>query len=502
MADVRQYDNFSGGINQRLSGWVSESNEYQSFFYADDIENFNVGPEGIEKAKGFTSQLNSALAGKIQGIFEFKGITLVAADGKIYTVSAGVATQVHSGANTSAYWISCEYGGSLILCNGVDAPVKWNGSTVATISMTDPDTIWNSAKPIMATEFRGRLFYIGDATNTDRVYTPASGTDNDFTVANGADAFDVSKGFGGKVIGARAFSSDMLVIYKERCIRRLSGSTPFGSSGDPFAILPITDQVGCLAPRTIVVFDKEHFFLSQRGLMTLSATDRFGDVDVNFPSYLTPTLIKEINFTSAVVYNANAEYIPLENRVYLFVPTGSGTTNTKGIVYDPTTRSTITRSGINASAIAEVNKRLWHGDYSGQVYAHNDVNNYDGSAYDACWKSKIVTHSGAGTYKRYKKLVLVAEGEGQSSFIVRYSVMVDGLEVGQQDTKAIGGGSLWDSFQWDIDLWDGAGQAIQEIKNLGRGRALKIEIYSNSLNDSIKIRQMWLEYEAFSSRKG
>ena len=167
MAETRQYNSFEGGINNSLPPYIIESDQYESFYWAEDCINMSLRQEGIIKDEGYTSILTANLGAAGQGLFSYNGDLLACAGGKIYLIdpTAGTSTEKHTGANATAFWDATAYANVLVLCNGVDSPLQWNGTTVTSIAYTDPNTVWNSAKPKGSAEFRGRLYYWGDPTN-------------------------------------------------------------------------------------------------------------------------------------------------------------------------------------------------------------------------------------------------------------------------------------------------------------------------------------------------
>lgn len=502
---VREYTDFTGGINKQIAEFVAEEKDLQASYWCDDVLNMAVGTDGIVDMEGFSQVLSSALPDKVQGLFEHNGDLLAAADGKIYTVSGSTATQKYTGLDISANWTATEFNELLILCNGADNPMQWNGTTVATVSMNDPDSIWNGFKPSVSAVFRGRMFYAGDPAHPHDILTPRPGTHNNFeSSGNNVDRIAIDPGYGGKIVAIVPFTDNALIIYKEKAIYRLTGDTPFGGQGEPFAILPISgdEQIGCLAARTVIQVNKEHYFLSSRGLRKLSTTDKFGAIEPEQPHYVVTELINGINWTSDVVSNAVAVYIPAEDHIYLTVPYGASTTNDYTLVYDVTRGANMRRDGIRANAYVIKNRRLYHGDYSGNLYLHGNIQTEAGNAIQSYWKSKWITHSGISTLKRYNRLTLLVNHNGQGDFVIKWSILQEGKGITQQETLTAGGGALWDSAIWDITAWDDGGINELTLRHLGKGRAIKLEVYNAASGQRVRINQINLEYDVLSTRKG
>lgn len=500
------YTDFSGGVNQQLPPIIldGEQGKYPSgVFFCEDILNWEASEAGLLKHEGYASVLNTAFAGGAYatGKFDWNGtlITCTSA-GKIYSVSGGVATEIFTGNTAGAYFYQAvEFLGVLLLMNGINSPVQYNGTTATTVTFTDPNAIWGGATPQGAAVKQGRIFYWGDPTLPHRVYAAVPGQYNDFTVASGADAFDVDKGYGGVLTGIAVQTDQIMVIFKQDAVRRLSGTEPVSGTDDPFIIRPVTDALGCIAPRSVVNVGQDIYFLSSNGLRSLSATDKYGNIAVGQPSLLIQDTVN--TFNRAAYSNACAVFNEADNSIYLSVPTGSSTTNEATLVYDVITNTMQPRTGFSVACWGYVGNRLYHGDYAGQIYRHGGINSYNGTAINGFWKSKFIAHDGM-TLKRYKRLIIYFEGDGDTSLGIRWGLLRGESQNNATAVAGITGGSLWDSAVWDQDVWDGSGNNVFDTKNLGRGRAIKLEFLNNGLAERPKIRQINLLYEVLGVNKG
>lgn len=513
----RTYTNFAGGQNNNAGEYASpvieDAGDVEALMFAEMSYNWDMAENGLIKYPGDDDVLSSALSGTpaITGLYDWKGTFIMTAGTKVYTVSGGAPTQIYTGVTAGKFFTFTEWdNGSgteiLIMCNGEDTPLYYDGTTCTTITFTDPGTIWNSAKPKGASVFRGRVFYWGDKTKTHRVYTPRPGTHNNFDNSTSeVDAFDVEAGFGGKLTGIKALTDDFLVIYKERCIRRLVGTEPFGSTVDPFELRNVTNEFGCIAPRTIIGNDIEHYFMAEDGLRQLKPIFSYGDIDPNQPTYPIQDLMNTLNYTTAAIQDSCAVFHKPSRQIWLSVPYGASSTNNKIIHFDVITRGNAPRKtdDIKAASLAVFNRKVYHGSYAGQIYKHGDNNDFHGGINNAQWESKYIAHGGIGLRKIYRELRIVAESDGVGDLIAQWNVMKANNTFSGASTQNVStSSSLWGSMVWGVDTWGGSSISVLKIKNLGRGNALKLKFINNSTTQRIKIRQVDMFFDILGTAKG
>lgn len=512
----RTYTNFSGGQNNyagdAASPVIVDNGGTEALLFAHESQNWEMAENGLIKYAGDDDVIVSPSAGVVTGEYDWNGTHILCKAGKVFTVSGTTETQIYTGHTAGKYYQFTEWdNGSgteiLIMCNGTDTPLYYDGSTCTTISFTDdPSVIWNNAKPKGAMVFRGNIFYWGDPTKPHRMYKPRPGTHNNFDNTEGTvDAFDVDAGFGGVLMGAKALTADLAVIYKERAIRRMSGSNPFGSSTDVLELQPITDEFGCIAPRSIVQVGVNQYFLSEDGLRQLKPVQDFGDIDPQQPTYPIQGIIDGLNFTESVIVNACAVFHKPSKQIWLSVPSGSSTTNNLVIIHDIMTGGNDPRAvdDIAASTLATFNRKVYFGGYDGQVYKCGDDYSYHGTAIDAQWESKWIAHNGIGRLKKYRELHIFAESDGAGSLICQYLVMRRNEQATGSTTQSIASGdSAWDTAVWDTAVWGASEQQVFKIKNLGKGNALKLRFINSENNQSVKIRQVDLFYDLLGTARG
>lgn len=513
---VRSYTDFSGGKNtKQIPPIVVDAGDLQAFKWAETAKNWEMSEVGLIKAIGEADQLDTAISGTpiITGLFEYKNGTttelIACANGKVFKVSGGTATQIYTGGTADKYYTHTEWDDGngntvLILVNGADAPLEYNGTTCAAITMTDPNTVWDGATPNTVEVFRGRVFY----SDGEYIYTPRAGTYNNFdTATSDVDKFTVDGGFGGKITGLLSLTDNLFVIFKERAIRRLAGSAPFGSTTDGFFITNVSNNVGCIARRTITQAGKglEVYFLSTDGLRKLEPVEKYGDVDPLMPTYPIQDEVNDWNYSAGVIDDACAVYVPKYNQVYLFVPDGSSAENNKTYTLDVVTGGIDPRGtdDFKVASMAVFGRKLYTGDYAGQVHKWGDDNGYSGENITAEWESKYIAHAQLSLLKAYRFITLYAEADGDGDVQVQWTILQDSDEVAEASTESINaGGNVWDSALFDTAVWQTGQTKVFHIKDIGKGHAIKFKFTNMSDSQKPKIRAVDIGMDVLGYARG
>lgn len=126
--------------------------------------------------------------------------------------------------------------------------------------------------------------------------------ETDFSAANGGGVINVGHSITGLVV-----FRDQLIVFSRNAIKRI-----VGSSVADFQLLPIADDIGCIATDTIQEVGGDVMFLGPDGLRLLSATERIGDFGLNVASFPIEQDMKKFidvnNSFSSVVLRGKAQY--------------------------------------------------------------------------------------------------------------------------------------------------------------------------------------------------
>jgi len=139
--------------------------------------------------------------------------------------------------------------------------------------------------------------------------------------------FRFNAGSSDYLVGFHSFSEDKLVVFNRNSIHLVSNSLVLK---DAVSTL-ITNEVGCLARRSIAQVGNNLIFLSDNGVYGVDFQDLYNLRGRDLPLSATiEATIQDINKPYA--YKAVGVYF--NNRYYLAAPFGSSTTNNKIVIYN------------------------------------------------------------------------------------------------------------------------------------------------------------------------
>ena len=328
---------FKGGLLKNISPLQQGINAPGS---ATVLQNFEPSIEGgYRKIEGFSKADSNALSGSgnIRGIVRFGGAIIAARGTHLYRSSgsgwtqltdstsfpASTATAKVNGATSSTTTLVVDNNTGTILVGMVVTGTGISG-TVTVQTVTDQNNLVLSSSQSLSNNVdltftekspTGKVrFAEYNFTGTDKLFiVDGNGKPYIFTGTSLAQQTSLASDFAGADFvtvhlerlfvaigttiicsGAASASSDnfsgstsfefdgtitdiitfreQLIIFSQNGIKKLTGKT-----NSDFAILPITDDVGAIAPDTVQEVGGDVMFLAADGLRLLGATERIGD---------------------------------------------------------------------------------------------------------------------------------------------------------------------------------------------------------------------------------
>ena len=140
--------------------------------------------------------------------------------------------------------------------------------------------------------------------------------------------FRITAGTSDFIVGAQPFDDDRLVVFNRNSIHQMLGVS--GSLVDVRTNM-LTDEIGCIARKSIVTYANQILFLSDDGVYAISFVDALNLRGTDQPlSEAIDADIKRIN----TAYADKAVAIYHDNRYWLALPTGNSAVNNEIFVYN------------------------------------------------------------------------------------------------------------------------------------------------------------------------
>lgn len=298
-------------------------------FFAANIENFHIRDKGeLVMREGLTAMGTSPSATNLgYGVLnKANGTKLLvrvlngaANSSKFQQSSDGTTwTDISGGGSktTGAVWSMVQANDNLYAVNGVDTPIKFDGSTVSTVVAIP--------QGVAIEWFKNFLWVFGNPTYKDRLYFSNASTPETF---GGSDYININLGDVSQGVGLKgsAGSSGRLYIGKQRSVWYLTGT-----SGSDFAIAPLTYEHGVASNRSMFQVKNDVWCIDLegniRGLYRTTEDNPFSALRSSDIQYTISGLNKAaLSKVTGVYY---------DNFAMIFVPNGVDDYNSLCLVFD------------------------------------------------------------------------------------------------------------------------------------------------------------------------
>ncbi len=410
--------------------------------------------------------------GAVKGVHVYKGeVYAVREDGtngRLYKATASGWTEIALATlwTTGGTYRFCNYNfygqdslEEMFIVNGIDKPVKYDGTTVVDISV---DGGPHNASCVIGHKER-LLLGIGSS-----VFLSVVGTPTDFVAANGAAEI----AFGQTVNEFRA-SADALIVGCRNSTQVLYGSS------DADWVRSTLNESGVYAG-TMESIGGQIISLDQQGVFSLAASQTYGNFAYSAVSQrVQPKIISLTARTSTPVSTINrnkSQYRLFSGNVGLYF-TFSGTKLSGITSVDYAHTVECIANGEDASG----NEITVFGSDDGNVYLMDSANNFDGQDITDFMMIAFNHLKSPTTNKRYRSINADAKAFGEVPTIY-FRPVVDygapGLSINaiSSQPSGISGGALWDFARWDEFYWDSQyfSEIHARISAIGRNMALII----------------------------
>jgi len=413
-----------------------------------------------------------------------------------------------------------------------------NGATQVSVWQWDgiaAPTLLDDAPPVRyLTEHQKRLCGWGDIANPRRFYYSGDRLPNVWfspTPTNTEDEFDtlIDAGYieiDSRGVEVRAALGDfygLAVLAGKEGFWKLAGNGPFS-----YQLSGLKVGTGISNARSFTQVGNDAWGIGTQGLVSLAATDQFGDLQANFPSLpiqdlWAPSDSSPNTINQTYIGESRLVHSPRSTAVYIAVPLAGDQSAQNIYVFNTTTQKFYGPWEIDAQALvvaevaSPVTEVVMVGGSSGQVGYLNalTLSDYTSSAIDfemqtSAMNGRSLNPAYISLQKTWKTLRLFLLPRGHWEYAVTWWTdedIVSGTTTRQQNMYTVPMYVIDKDLKLDIEpsnlLRTGGELMVAEIPLDKRGRSLTVSITQSTLDEDFLIQGMEIEgtvngYEAES----
>lgn len=445
------------------------------------LENWFPETAKVTVRKGYAEHATGVGSGEVETVMVRHGSTeklLAASATNIYDASsAGTASSLVGSKNSGRYQ-SVNFGGYLVMANGADTPMHYNGSTLANVSYTHASLTVSTIKQVQS--FKGRLYFA--ANNDAKFYYLPTGS----VVGGALSDFDLSQiaSRGGVLTaigewsreGGEGLASVIVFVMSTGEIIVYSGDDPsdnFVLVGSYFAGQPIGD-------RPLVNIGGDLIVITSQGFLPVSLLLRGGAIEEIEKTTIGKIRQAAVDSTTATgsVFGWSAITDPSDNKLVVNFPVSASTTFEQ-YVYNITSGAWTKFTGIPARHWARFGGVLYFGGTGGKVYKTTGTTDA-GAAISVKAKQAFTYFDDRTSSKRITSIRPVIQLDGSQAFKIALDTDYSNqtLTATNHTITGLADGSAWDDPAWDDGIW--AGDATPNVlwlgqTALGRNFSLRVE---------------------------
>lgn len=468
-------------------GWNTKDNlSIMDVLYATDMVNMYPDNNKVVMRKGYV-EFNSATNSKT--LIEYRSGTkkhLIVAEGdKLYRLSAsGSRLEIGSGFSSDA-WEGTNFLGNLILCNGVDAPQRWNGSTLSPADFfgdglnpqkLDNVIVYNDR--IYFSEKNTGNFWYGDvqALDGELFYYPVSGVAELGGNITCMGTWSPNTGAGITRFVVFIMDSGETLIY--------SGDDPDSTDWQIVGRYKIASPLG---KRCVENFGSDFIVLTMQGLVPLSKViNELKGEEITLSDKIDP-ILREKAAEYKNMFGWQVVYFAEENKIFLNVPVSNSGQEYNQYVFNTLSQAWCRYEDINVNSIATFNGGIYFNKYSGGIYKGETSHDDNGAVITGSFK-QAYSNLNIPTMAKKVNLITVTCKVDQSQLANIYfdtDFKDDYSFVGE--IQSPGTLSLWDIALWDTALWDPGQKYTRKVLTVNKlGDYYSLSVEAKTLTESFE----------------
>lgn len=387
------------------------------------------------------------------------------------------------------------------IADGINPAAVYDGTTYTQITHTNAP---NSPKYIDI--FKNHLFLAGDTTEPFNLYFSSPFDPADFNPANGSGVINV----GFEIVQIKQFR-DGLYVFGVNQIKVLTGA----SLAD-FVLSEVTNNLGCVAPDTVVELAGNLVFLSADGFRPIAGTARINDIELQNISKVIQSrisvLLGEIVSASRDVETLTSVVVRNKTQFRFFVPDE----NTFGIL------GGIRQAGDNSfsfefsqlfgfavtcadSDFVGAEEFVIHGDLVGKVHRQEKGTSFNSESILSIYQTPYYYFEDPTVRKNFYNITTFLRSEGSSNIVLSVSYDFDEaitvFNPNNYQINTAGAAAYYNEAVYDAAaIYDGNPSPVVKTNISGSGFSIALRFVTNDANASHTVQGFVLNF-AYNDRR-
>ena len=360
-----------------------------------------------------------------------------------------------------------------------------------------------TAKDIVAakitTDFSDHQFFAGMSGNNNFLVFSRPSNDLDFT---GNTAGIINVGF--TITGLAKFRESLYVFGSDK-IKRLTGS-----AASDFALVEVTNNIGCIATDSILEIGGDILFLASDGIRPIQGTARIGDVELETVSKPIQQILQGLP-TTHDLEDMCSVVIRNKTQFRYFFPSSTSAADSEGIIGG--LRFADRRVGwefgellgmrafVAASGLIDNKEVIVHGDSDGKIHKQENGNDFNGSEVISVYATPFLYFDSTERRKIFQKLSIFTRPEGSSTMNLGIAFDWDDPAASNPSNYALTtagallrytttGGTYDSSF-----TFTGSSSPVLETNVQGSGRAISLILTSSGTQAPYSVSGFSVTYQ-------
>ena len=389
--------------------------------------------------------------------------------------------------------------GTLVIADGVNKPyafrMEGTGALNTRTFFGEEITVTGTKGVEYITVHDKHLIAAGVEDNLNTIFYSGTLDPTDFT-STGSGSITLED----QVVGIKSFRNE-LFIFCENSIFKLQNI----NNSSAIAVVPVTKNVGCLSGHSIQEIGGDLIFLAPDGLRTVAGTARIGDVELGTVSSNIQNILSDLA-ESINIFTINSVVLREKSQYRLFYTnTGASDATQRGIIgtLRPNGFEWSETRGLEVTAIGsgfDNNgvEQYYHGDTNGNVYLHDNGNDFNGTSILARYTTPDYDYGDLGTLKtlHFLRVSMATEGIAEPDVQIKFDFNSSNIQQPSDlfDLGVINPPSLFGDAVFNTNKFAGQNNPMIRVPLQGSGTSNNFTIISNDTKPSYTVNGLYVDF--------